>query len=144
MSGPELHPESTAAHVTDATGESAGSARPSRPRSYGTIVIVGGGCYGFYYVTQLHRASAAGALTYRKLIVVDKNPHCAVAAADYGDVQLACEDWTSFFDRYLGSVPGDTADAIVPSPLMPHLMFQWLLRRAAARWPGRTVETRPL
>jgi len=33
---------------------------------------------------------------------------------------------------------------IVPSPLMPHLMYQWLLRRAQRRWPGRTIETRSL
>jgi hypothetical protein len=27
---------------------------------------------------------------------------------------------------------------------MPHLMFEWLLRRAASRWPGREVSARPL
>ena len=26
-------------------------------------------------------------------------------------------------------------DAIVPSPLMPHLMFEWILERARERWP---------
>ena len=29
------------------------------------------------------------------------------------------------------------ADAIVPSPLMPHLMADWLVERARARWPER-------
>jgi hypothetical protein len=57
-------------------------------------------------------------------------------------------DWAAFFDRYLAErqelPPADPADAIVPSPLMPHLMYQWLQRRAAARWPGREVVTRPL
>ncbi|HTO74265.1 MAG TPA: hypothetical protein VMJ30_10600, partial [Gemmatimonadales bacterium] len=33
---------------------------------------------------------------------------------------------------------------IVPSPLMPHLMYEWLMRRARDRWPGRTVESRPV
>ncbi|HEU5153357.1 MAG TPA: hypothetical protein VFU03_01355 [Gemmatimonadales bacterium] len=27
---------------------------------------------------------------------------------------------------------------------MPHLMYQWLLRRARERWPSRIVESRPL
>lgn len=38
----------------------------------------------------------------------------------------------------------DGEDTIVPSPLMPHLMYEWLLRRARARWPGRSVESRPV
>lgn len=33
-------------------------------------------------------------------------------------------------------------DAIVPSPLMPHLMARWLERRARTRWPDRLVEQR--
>jgi len=39
---------------------------------------------------------------------------------------------------------GAPRDYIVPSPLMPHLMFQWVLRRAQARWPGRTIAVAPL
>lgn len=35
-------------------------------------------------------------------------------------------------------------DAIVPSPLMPHLMARWLERRARSRWPDRLVEQRTL
>ncbi|MFL5604984.1 MAG: hypothetical protein ACJ8AD_00930, partial [Gemmatimonadaceae bacterium] len=34
--------------------------------------------------------------------------------------------------------------AIVPSPLMPHLMADWLLERARARWPSRAVGTAAL
>ena len=57
-------------------------------------------------------------------------------------------EWGDFFDDYLGSVspvlPGEPPDAIVPSPLMPHLMYEWLVRRARDRWPGRRIETRPV
>jgi hypothetical protein len=35
-------------------------------------------------------------------------------------------------------------DAIVPSPLMPHLMADWIIERARARWPDRRVETLPV
>ncbi|MEP6990722.1 MAG: hypothetical protein ABJA80_07330, partial [bacterium] len=34
--------------------------------------------------------------------------------------------------------------AIVPSPLMPHLMADWLVQRARARWPARDVTVAPL
>ena len=33
---------------------------------------------------------------------------------------------------------------IVPSPLMPHLMFDWLKRLAARTWPDRTIAQQPL
>jgi hypothetical protein len=57
-------------------------------------------------------------------------------------------EWGAFVDAFLAEAesPRETPlrDAIVPSPLMPHLMYGWLLRRARARWPLRTLETRPL
>ena len=111
---------------------------------YGTVVIVGGGCYGSYYVRQMARARAAGAVTADRLLVVDRDPACAVALLNEPDVELRVAEWTPFFDDYLSTATGNSLDAIVPSPLMPHLMYQWLLSRAARRWPGRVVETRPL
>ena len=110
---------------------------------YGSIVIVGGGCYGSYYVRQLERASAAGAIRFQRILVVDRSSECAVATSG-ADVELVVSEWTDFFDGYLGSAEQDTDDAIVPSPLMPHLMYQWLRDAAHRRWPTRTVETRPL
>jgi hypothetical protein len=119
------------------------------PKAYGDIIIVGGGCYGTYYVRQLLRARDADALSFGRLVVVDRNARCRVASAPRQDaqVELIQREWASFFDEYLdvagrGVVP--SADAIVPSPLMPHLMFDWLARRARARWPRRQVERRPL
>lgn len=117
-------------------------------RSYGTIVVVGGGCYGRYYVRQLARARAAGALAYQRVLVVDRDPACAVttelARSELPDTGLMVAEWDTFFDRYLGAAAPDAGDAIVPSPLMPHVMYHWLRRRAAARWPHRTVTTVPL
>lgn len=116
---------------------------------YASIVIVGGGCYGSYYVRQLLRARDAGALTFTRLLVVDRNAACQVAGATAAesDVTLVLRDWESFFDEYLDGAARQApanADAIVPSPLMPHLMFDWLMRRARARWPHRVVERRSL
>lgn len=124
---------------------------------YGDIIVVGGGCYGSYYVRQLRRARAAGALTWARLVVVDRDPDCAVAA-DAADLTLVTREWASFFAEYLaaasaasssataaeGAVAAATPHAIVPSPLMPHLMAQWVVSRARARWPGRMLRLAPL
>jgi hypothetical protein len=114
----------------------------------GEVVIVGGGCYGTFYAGQLLRARERGAAHWRRLVVVDRDPACRASAAIDGaeGVQFVVEEWGGFFDRYLAAatpLPG-APDAIVPSPLMPHLMYEWLLRRARARWPGREVGTRPV
>jgi hypothetical protein len=116
---------------------------------YATIVVVGGGCYGTYYVRQLLRARDARALSFDRVLVVDRNEDCQVASTAGGEssVTIVKREWEPFFDEYLsaGAREGSAeADAIVPSPLMPHLMFDWLIRRAIARWPHRTVERRPL
>lgn len=116
--------------------------------SYGDIVVVGGGCYGSYYVRQLRRARAAGALDWERLVVVDRDPACAVAA-DADGVTLVARDWHLFFLEYLAACATAPAaevarHAIVPSPLMPHLMSDWLVSRARRRWPGRDVRLAPL
>jgi hypothetical protein len=115
----------------------------------GDVVIVGGGCYGSFYAGQLLRARARGAVDWRRMLVVDRDPGCRVAGQlpSDGRAELVVDDWGAFFDRYLGAAPAQdpaAPDAIVPSPLMPHLMYQWLMRRARARWPGRSVGSRPV
>jgi hypothetical protein len=107
-------------------------------QQYGAIVVVGGGCYGGYYVRQLRRARERNAITFERLIVVDHDEDCAVARDRADDVEIAVSDWSEFFARFLGGEAGER-DAIVPSPLMPHLLFQWLEQRARDRWPSRRV-----
>ena len=122
------------------------------PLAFGHIVIVGGGCYGSYYVRQLTRALAAGAVTWTKLSVVDRDPNCAVALLPASsrpkEMVVVTAEWNDFFGAYLGAAAlhrADTVhDAIVPSPLMPHLMADWLTLRAHERWPDRSVEVAPL
>src|SRR4051812_17759963 len=134
------------------------SAPDSAPRvvrttqRFGTIIVVGGGCYGAYYVRQLARAERAGALAWHDLVVVDRDEQCQVARLSTGDrpsaLRVERSEWSDFFARYLAVAaehPGDAEqDAIVPSPLMPHLMADWLADRARARWPDRRIETEPL
>jgi hypothetical protein len=119
---------------------------------FGTIVVVGGGCYGSYYVRQLGRAERAGALAWDSLVVVDRDQECPVARLSPADRPHALEvriaEWRSYFGDYLAGAAAaperHAHDAIVPSPLMPHLMADWLLERARARWPGRQIGTTPL
>jgi hypothetical protein len=119
---------------------------------FGTIVVVGGGCYGSYYVRQLARAERAGALAWRAIVVVDRDEHCQVgslpATERPGALRLEVAEWTTYFAAYLARAaaqPGEAdQDAIVPSPLMPHLMADWLADRARERWPHRRVATEPL
>jgi hypothetical protein len=121
---------------------------PEGTQAYGDIVVVGGGCYGGYYVRQLRRAREAGALSWERLIVVDRDPDCAVTK-DADDVVLIHREWGSFFAEYLGessqrAPEASKQHAIVPSPLMPHLMGQWVMSRARARWPGRMMRFAPV
>jgi hypothetical protein len=110
------------------------------------VIIVGGGCYGTFYAGQLLRAAEKKKLTYRRLLIVDRNPECRFALEIGGsdDRKLIVQDWAEFFDDCLGGGNAGPDDAIVPSPLMPHLMYQWLERRARSRWPGRVVQTKPV
>jgi hypothetical protein len=118
-------------------------------RPLGRVVVIGGGCYGTFYAGQLARAVEKGALAPREVVLVDRNPGCR-AARDLPPEpgrRLVAADWDGFLDRWFGGAwdaPAAADDLIVPSPLMPHLLHAWLLRRARARWPGRAVETRPL
>lgn len=122
---------------------------------YGSVVVVGGGCYGTYYVRQLQRAARAGALSAREIVVVDRDPECAVVrelvthkAEGPLAIRIEIADWREFFGEYLeraATAPNaDPGDAIVPSPLMPHLMGEWLVSRARRRFAGRSVDTRPV
>jgi hypothetical protein len=124
----------------------------SRPDTYSDIVVVGGGCYGSYYVRQLGRAAAARVMRWRRLLVIDRDRDCRVARdgveadwpANAPRPEVVAREWGAFFDAWLPLPPAGARDAIVPSPLMPHVFFEYLARRARARWPGRTVVRAPL
>ncbi|MGH7630898.1 MAG: hypothetical protein ACREOF_16240 [Gemmatimonadales bacterium] len=117
----------------------------SEPVVFRDIIVVGGGCYGSFYAEQLRRARANGAAEWQRLLIVDRDSGCRAAhlSGGAGGGELRVQEWDAFFDEYLGAAAASEApDAIVPSPLMPHLMFEWLLRAARRRWPGRLVARR--
>jgi len=106
------------------------------------IVVIGGGCYGGFYAGQLARARAAGRLRCRRVLVVDRDPACAAARRPAAGQELVVADWAGFLAAFLGGDAGD-GDAIVPSPLMPHLFHDWLVSRARAHHPAADVRAVP-
>jgi len=120
------------------------------PLAFGHVVIIGGGCYGSWYAQQLDRAVARGALQVECVTVVDRAPACRVASerARYPSLPLevVTESWDGYLARWLAAstLASCARDAIVPSPLMPHVLFDWLLERARTRWPDRAVAVQPL
>ncbi len=126
---------------------------PARPPVvFGHVVVIGGGCYGSWYTQQLHRAAEHGALLVERVTVVDRDPRCRVAER-HADGQYAAlplevvtQEWAGWLAGWLDDVsPEERAgDAIVPSPLMPHLLLDWLVDRARRRWPAREVTVAPL
>ena len=151
--------------------------------NYDTIVVCGGGCYGGYYVRQLARARAAGALHYQRIVVVDRDASCRVAqlihaiarrdavgikshgwrlrraddpaavAADDGcydglPITFELGAWVPFFERWFAqAIERDataSSDAVVPSPLMPNLLADWVASRLTAHSGDVTVRRVPV
>jgi hypothetical protein len=110
------------------------------------VIIVGGGCYGSFYARQLAKARDRGKARFRRVIVVDRNAACRarVELGEAPDRTFVTRDWSVFFHEFLGSAGVGDDDFIVPSPHMPHLMFEWVLARARERWPGREMDVGPV
>jgi len=129
-----------------------GDARPRRaPLHFARIVVIGGGCYGSWYTQQLLRARAAGALSVVEIVVVDRHPGCQVIKArdagafEQAPVTVVTNTWSDYLTQWLErDAAGLAGHAMVPSPLMPHLLLDWLVARASARWPNRSVSVEPL
>ena len=109
------------------------------------VAIIGGGCYGYFYAGQLEAACRKGKLAVRRVLVVDRDPGCR-AARELGPFpgrEVVVAEWDDFLRRFLTALPpgaGEPDDAVVPSPLMPHLMAGWLVGVARERWPGRGAD----
>ncbi len=106
------------------------------------VAIIGGGCYGSFYAGQLEAACRKGKLEVRRVLVVDRDPQCQSASTlpPFPGRELVRADWSEFLRGFLTAAPpapGEPDDAIVPSPLTPHLMAGWLLDLARHRWPAR-------
>ena len=97
------------------------------------------------------RATARGALSAEDIVVVDHNADCLVAQRLATDsyrgapIRLERATWAEYLAQWMtADVHTLEHDAMVPSPLMPHLCLDWLMGRARTRWPERRIEVLPL
>ena len=80
--------------------------------------------------------------------MVDRDPACRVVslldagAYDGLPLRVECCEWDAYLANWFGQGPQAlVGDAMVPSPLMPHVCLDWLMARARGRWPGIRVGT---
>lgn len=93
--------------------------------------IAGGGCYGSYYVRQLDRARAVKKLDVSEIVVVDKDPLCAVSKnlSQVTGARLEVGDWLDFGKTLWENRETYRNDMWVPTPLGPHIILHWIKRR---------------
>ncbi len=112
---------------------------PAGPASY---VVIGGGCFGSFYVRQLLRYADRAGGPVARIVVVDRDPACRVArtVAD-PRIEIAVADWADHVSLALPAAIAAVArgeavrDRLVPSPLASHILLAALGRVAA---PGAT------
>jgi hypothetical protein len=98
------------------------------------LVVVGGGCYGCYHARQLLKAIRAGRLPGQRLLVVDRSASCRAAAEFAGapEVSVVTADWLAFLRRWLAEGDAGPDDQVIPAPLAPHLLWEWLTMELGA------------
>jgi hypothetical protein len=101
------------------------------------FVVIGGARDGAFCVQQLRRAMAAGRLDTQRIVVIDRDPACAVARQLGERVELVVDDWERWFDQSLGH--RDPADRLVPYHWAPHLLVRWLARQAESSGAAVTL-----
>jgi hypothetical protein len=89
------------------------------------LVVIGGGHFGTYHARQLRKGVAAGRVA-GPITVVDRDPECQ-ASRELGSVagvRVEQATWGEFLRSWLRSAAPD--DHLVPAPLAPHLLWEWL------------------
>ncbi len=93
------------------------------------LAVIGGGEYGTYHARQLLRAVSAGELA-AEVLVVDRDPECRAFRELAGGVVPVLADWAAFLRVWLPS--GGPDDHVIPAPLSPHLLWEWLAGEVGA------------
>ena len=113
------------------------------------FIIVGGGCYGHFYVRQLLRGAERIGLT--RLTVVDRDPQCRVAR-EFSDprLQLVVREWRDFLFPYFRELvaraeqSGAVTAHYVPPCLAPHILFELFEAALQAEAPGIRLAHQPM
>lgn len=74
----------------------------------------------------MFKAEAAGKLTFDRIVVVDRDPGCAVASLVGDRVRLEVGSWNDWLGQNL-SACGE-ADHLVPYHWAPHVLLDWLAK----------------
>ncbi len=107
------------------------------------FIVLGGGCYGSFYVRQLLKARNAGALNFEEVLVIDHGERPPAQELDQAEgVRLVRSEWADFFDDHLAS-SSNAEDKLVPSPFNPHLGLGWLMREIGRTHPERVLSLEP-
>lgn len=92
------------------------------------FVVVGGAESGVFYVRQLRRAAEAGRIALDRVLVIDRDPRCAVSRLPRDTrVEIVVADWSAWLDDGLDALPAGAQ--LVPYHWAPHLLREWLERQ---------------
>lgn len=96
------------------------------------LAVIGGGHFGSYHTRQLLKAVRSGRLPGERLVVVDRDPACPAFREFAGAPEVAFEaaDWLAFLRSWLARA--SPSDRLIPAPLAPHLLWEWLAGELAA------------
>ncbi len=73
---------------------------------------------------RLFRAEAAGKITFGRIVVIDRDPGCAVASLVNDRVRLEVASWSAWLSENLSR--SGMADHLVPYHWAPHVLLDWL------------------
>jgi hypothetical protein len=93
-----------------------------------TLIVIGAGDSGRFYVRQLLRAVAAGKLAAERITVVDRDADRRERLPRDPRVQFECAAWADWLDAHLASARPQ--DQLVPYHWAPHLLVGWLANQA--------------
>ena len=113
------------------------------------FIILGGGCFGAFYVRQLLRG--ADRIGVGAIHIIDKDSNCRVRR-DFGEnARLAyhIQDWKDFLLPYFNGclVRREAGEAVedhyIPPTFAPHILMELFLEKASREFPSVRFERRP-
>lgn len=113
------------------------------------FIILGGGCFGTFYVRQLLRG--AERLGVGTIHLVDHDPECKVRRefGEAGPIRYHIQDWKEFlfpyFDRCLQRMEKgeEIEDRYVPPTFAPHVLMELFIEKARTEFPEAVFERKP-
>jgi hypothetical protein len=80
-------------------------------------------------VRRLFKAEASGKITFGRIVVVDRDPSCAVAGLVSERVRLEVATWEEWLGEHLSRA--SMGDQLVPYHWAPHVLLDWLSKDLA-------------